>query len=64
MQKELPHQLAVLKLMLSDVNSEWHALAGRSGSTAKLSRMAELRALRLALTTRIFSIEQRERLAG
>jgi hypothetical protein len=49
--------------MLSDVNSEWHALARRSGSTAKLSRMVELRVLRLALTTKIFSIEQ-QRLAG
>jgi hypothetical protein len=36
----------------------------QSGSTAKLSRMAELRILRLALITRIFSIEQREGLAG
>ena len=43
---------------------QWQALVRQSGSTAKLSRMAELRILRLALITRIFSIEQREGLAG
>ena len=64
MQKELPDQLAVLKLMLCSVNNEWLELVRRRGSAAKLSRMAELRAMRLALTTRIFSIEQRQRLAG
>lgn len=64
MRKELPDQLAVLKLMLSEVNTEWRERARQSGSTAKLSRMGELRTQRLALMTRIFNIEQQERLAG
>jgi hypothetical protein len=64
MRKELPEHVAVLRLMLSEVNTEWQALVRQSGSTAKLSRMAELRILRLALMTRIFSIEQRDGLAG
>jgi hypothetical protein len=57
MRKELPDQLAVLKLVLSEVNAEWRALARQSGSAAKLSRMGELRTQRLALMTRIFNIE-------
>ena len=64
MRKELPDQLAVLRLMLSDVNVEWRELARQSGSAAKLSRMGELRTQRLALMTRIFNVEQSERLAG
>jgi antitoxin component HigA of HigAB toxin-antitoxin module len=64
MRKELPDQLAVLRLMLSDVNAEWRDLARQSGSAAKLSRMGELRTQRLALMTRIFNAEQSERLAG
>jgi hypothetical protein len=64
MRKELPSQLSVLKLMLSEVNAEWRELARQSGSAAKLSRMGELRTQRLALMTRIFNIEQQERLAG
>ena len=64
MRKQLPDQLAVLRLMLSQVNAEWHELARQSGSTAKLSRMGELRTQRLALMTRIFNVEQSERLAS
>jgi hypothetical protein len=64
MRKELPDQLAVLRLMLSDVNAEWRDLASQSGSAAKLSRMGELRTQRLALMTRIFNVEQSERRAG
>jgi antitoxin component HigA of HigAB toxin-antitoxin module len=64
MRKELPDQVAVLKLMLSEVNAEWRELARQSGSAAKLSRLAELRTQRLALMTRIFNMEQQERLAG
>ena len=64
MRKELPDQLAVLTLMLSEVNAEWRELARQSGSTAKLSRMGELRTQRLALMTRIFNVEQSERLAS
>jgi hypothetical protein len=60
MKKELPDHVGVLRLMLSEVNTEWLALAREEGSAAKLSRMAELRILRLALITRIFSIEQRD----
>jgi antitoxin component HigA of HigAB toxin-antitoxin module len=64
MRKELPNQLAVLKLVLSEVNAEWRALARQIGSAAKLSRMGELRTQRLAVMTRIFNIEHQERLAG
>lgn len=64
MRKELPDQLTVLEVMLNDVNAEWRALARQSGSGAKLSRLGELRKQRLALVTRIFNIEQSERLAG
>jgi hypothetical protein len=64
MRKQLPNQLAVLKLMLSGVNAEWRELARQSGSATKLSRMGELRMQRLALMTRVFNIEQSERLAG
>jgi hypothetical protein len=64
MRKELPDQLAVLRLMLSDVNAEWRALARQNGSAAKLWLMGELRTQRLALMTRIFNIEQHKRLAG
>jgi hypothetical protein len=60
MKKELPDHIAVLRLMLSEVNTEWLALAREGGSAAKPLRMAELRILRLALITRIFSIEQRD----
>ena len=64
MRKQLPDQLAVLRLMLSEVNAEWRELARQSGSTGKLSRMGELRTQRLALMTRIFNVEQSERLAS
>jgi hypothetical protein len=64
MRKELPDQAAVLKLILTEVNAEWRELARQSGSAAKLSRMGELRTQRLALMTRIFNMEQQERLAG
>jgi hypothetical protein len=64
MRKELPDQLAVLKLVLYEVNTEWRELARQRRSAAKLSRMGELRTQRLALMTRIFNIEHHERLAG
>ena len=64
MRKELPDQLAVLRLMLSEVNAEWRELARQTGSDAKLSRMGELRTQRLALMTRIFNLEYQARLAG
>ena len=57
MRKELPDQLAVLTMMLREVNAEWRELARQSGSTAKLSRMGELRTQRLALVTHLFKIE-------
>ena len=64
MRKQLPDQVAVLKLMLSEINAEWRELARQSGSAAKLSRMGELRTQRLALMTRMFKLEQHKRLAG
>jgi hypothetical protein len=64
MSTQLADQLAVLKLILSEVNAEWRELARQSGGAAKLSRMGELRTQRLALTTRILNIEQQKRRAG
>jgi len=66
MKKGLPDQLelAALKLLLREVNGEWRELARKNGSAAKLSRLGELRAQRLALTTSIFNIERQEGLIG
>jgi hypothetical protein len=41
----------LLREMLVEVNVEWQALSRQSGTDAKLSRMSELRAQRLALMT-------------
>jgi len=64
MRKELPEQLAILKLMLSQVNAEWRELARQTGRADKLLRLNELRSRRFELVTRIFSIEERQRLVG
>jgi hypothetical protein len=54
----------LLREMLVEVNAEWQALSRQSGTDAKLSRMSELRAQRLALMTEIFNLDLKMRRAG
>jgi hypothetical protein len=55
---------ALLRELLGKVNAEWRALSRQSGTEAKLSRMSELRAQRLALMTEIFDLDLKIRRAG
>ena len=57
-------QLALLRERLRRVNAEWRDLTRQSGSEARLSRMSELRAKRLALMTEIFELDRQDRRAG
>lgn len=54
----------LLRVMLGEVNREWRELSRQTGNEAKLSRMAELRAHRLALMTEIFELDQKSRRAS
>ena len=54
----------LLRMMLGEVNREWRELSRQTGNEAKLSRMSELRAQRLALMTEIFELDQKSRRAG
>ena len=54
----------LLRMMLGEVNREWRDLSRQSGNEAKLSRMGDLRAQRLALMTEIFELDQKSRRAG
>ena len=55
---------AISRASLGEVNREWRKLTRQSGNEAKLSRMGELRAQRLAFITEIFELGQKSPRAG
>jgi hypothetical protein len=55
-----PDEVAELGKRLKAINVEYRVLVRSGPDTSRLPRMAELRTLRLELTTRIVNIERSE----
>jgi hypothetical protein len=58
-----PQDLSELRVRLNEVNAEYRALARDSRDVGRLTRMAELRKVRLDLMTRILEAEGNGRAA-
>jgi hypothetical protein len=59
-----PQELEELRVRLNEANAEYRTLARDSRDAGRLTRMAELRKVRLDLMTRILNAEGGGRLAG